>query len=968
MPFMWQRLADRNFMTCQNSAPQTNRTTMPDPLTPPPPYTAADPMTWSQSIRAGGLVGRRISKGPIEPAIEALRRNIKGRRRHDAAEARVERWRSELSSKGRLSIQELGMLLSIPGLNRGSVPDSTLTFVDIELDAQGSISQVGLVTEISGRLVGAEGTSSDMAELTALLRDRVVVGHNAWLHDFPRLAKAGVELPSEQIDTLRWAWIAWPSLESHALGALVESAGVEGVAIGRLHDAVDDAMALALLWPNLVKALDAVTEHERAAIRGALKSVEPDAVLDRLLGAVRQMPPPVPRPQWQRDAGAPRAGNRVRSRRVVGSEAPGAVRVVSSLRRSVATDPAAGFVVRPSEVLDADKVEGLEPGWPKAIALRMMWSARGVLPLAPPSARAFLVGLGRSDTGALMVPGTPLLSDLATVSTIHVARPLVIDVSLASLFEPVNTGVVIEGLDLGGEALQDVVAADELSDVQREKLRQALRECAPADLAELVERDVNPILLPGSDTGLMWMTNAIDVGRHSHGAEVLLDGPVGGERSRAMWCRLLGEDVLIEGPTKQRVEWSTIEGLIRSSARYPGRRTAQLLGIAAGNEREGRSTLVVDASVQRRAIERNASRIWRELLQAPLLRPPGWPTVDEARRRLTSGSAKTALVGGATARELAGVADVVVMAKSPIPTLTHPTIRRLIGDDLGDPYAEVLEPISAHLTSEMMCSAKGTVFSIADPLLISGVLVDLCGSPTPRHLTEYLVDESVAESLVSDLRTHVSHRLASERAVASAARRLLPPGAELKAFQEVVISDVAAGKDVVAVFRTGLGKSLCYQVPALALAQVDGVTVVVSPLIALQRDQLRSLRRRGVAEAALYNSSLMPEVRRGILRGVEAGFYRLLFVSPEALAGHSLRQVLQGVDVSLFAIDEAHCISEMGHDFRPDYRTLPRAIARVLSLPDGAQRRASDDSGPSVVALTGTASPQVIDDIRELLS
>ena len=163
--------------------------------------------------------------------------------------------------------------------------------------------------------------------------------------------------------------------------------------------------------------------------------------------------------------------------------------------------------------------------------------------------------------------------------------------------------------------------------------------------------------------------------------------------------------------------------------------------------------------------------------------------------------------------------------------------------------------------------------------------------------------------------------------------------------QRVVIDALLAGASAAAVFPTGGGKSLCYQLPALRL---DGLTLVVSPLIALMKDQIDALARRGI-EARRIDSSLDRQALREVMDGVRRGSLRLLYVAPERFNNERFRRALQGVELSLFAVDEAHCISEWGHNFRPDYLKLVR-FARA----HGAER---------VLALTATATPSVLEDI-----
>mgnify|MGYP002784615256 CR=1 FL=1 len=164
--------------------------------------------------------------------------------------------------------------------------------------------------------------------------------------------------------------------------------------------------------------------------------------------------------------------------------------------------------------------------------------------------------------------------------------------------------------------------------------------------------------------------------------------------------------------------------------------------------------------------------------------------------------------------------------------------------------------------------------------------------------------------------------------------------------QEAVIRTLLDGKSALALFPTGAGKSLCYQLPALLL---PGLTLVVSPLIALMKDQVESLHRRGIPAARL-DSTLADDEEADVLEQVRSGQLRLLFLSPERLASRGFRKELRGVTIALLAIDEAHCISEWGHNFRPDYLKISRLCKRLK-----VQR---------IIALTATATPQVARDIR----
>jgi ATP-dependent DNA helicase RecQ len=169
--------------------------------------------------------------------------------------------------------------------------------------------------------------------------------------------------------------------------------------------------------------------------------------------------------------------------------------------------------------------------------------------------------------------------------------------------------------------------------------------------------------------------------------------------------------------------------------------------------------------------------------------------------------------------------------------------------------------------------------------------------------------------------------------------------------QERIVRSLLGGQDACVVMPTGGGKSLCYQLPAALLA--DRTVVVVSPLIALMQDQVAQLGQMGIS-AALLNSTLGAKEQAEVLRDAIAGRYRLLYLSPERLARADTIEWLQRVPVSLFAIDEAHCISEWGHEFRPEYRQLSSLRKHFPDRP--------------IAAFTASATRQVRHDIIEQLA
>ncbi len=166
--------------------------------------------------------------------------------------------------------------------------------------------------------------------------------------------------------------------------------------------------------------------------------------------------------------------------------------------------------------------------------------------------------------------------------------------------------------------------------------------------------------------------------------------------------------------------------------------------------------------------------------------------------------------------------------------------------------------------------------------------------------------------------------------------------------QEEIVDAVTAGENVLAIMPTGGGKSLCFQLPALLR---DGVTVVISPLIALMRDQVRGLQEAGV-EAGALTSGNTPEETDAVWGALEAGRLKLLYMAPERLAAGSALGMLRRINVNLIAVDEAHCVSQWGHDFRPDYLRIGE-LRRALNVP--------------LAAFTATADAETQDEIVEKL-
>jgi ATP-dependent DNA helicase RecQ len=174
--------------------------------------------------------------------------------------------------------------------------------------------------------------------------------------------------------------------------------------------------------------------------------------------------------------------------------------------------------------------------------------------------------------------------------------------------------------------------------------------------------------------------------------------------------------------------------------------------------------------------------------------------------------------------------------------------------------------------------------------------------------------------------------------------------ADFRPGQAEVIDAILGGKDVLAVMPTGAGKSLCYQIPALIL---EGLTVVVSPLISLMRDQVSALRDAEIP-AAFLNSSLSPGEYADTLSRASGGDYRILYIAPERLRREDMRNLAEALCISLVVIDEAHCVSQWGHDFRPSYLLIPDFIGQLPKRPITA-------------AFTATATGKVQEDITAML-
>ncbi len=187
--------------------------------------------------------------------------------------------------------------------------------------------------------------------------------------------------------------------------------------------------------------------------------------------------------------------------------------------------------------------------------------------------------------------------------------------------------------------------------------------------------------------------------------------------------------------------------------------------------------------------------------------------------------------------------------------------------------------------------------------------------------------------------------------------RPAPVDSEGRPLQQVIVAEAMRHGNVLGILPTGTGKSVCYQVPALSLYEKTGaLTVVISPLVALMADQVQGMERTGITSAVTINGMLSMPERQDALDRVRLGSAAILLISPEQLRSVSVRSVLAQREVGLWVLDEAHCVSKWGHDFRPDYRYIGRFIREYSGQQNGAA---------PVLCLTATAKPEVVREITE---
>ena len=186
---------------------------------------------------------------------------------------------------------------------------------------------------------------------------------------------------------------------------------------------------------------------------------------------------------------------------------------------------------------------------------------------------------------------------------------------------------------------------------------------------------------------------------------------------------------------------------------------------------------------------------------------------------------------------------------------------------------------------------------------------------------------------------------------------------DFRPLQAEIVESVLQGRDTLALLPTGGGKSVCFQIPTMVMG---GLCLVITPLIALMKDQVQNLRNRNIQAAAIY-TGMSYEQQKTALDNCMWGPYHFLYVSPERLESEEFRERLARLPISLIAVDEAHCISQWGYDFRPSYLKIAEIRDLIANSPSPIAQRASNNQVP-ILALTATATPEVVDDIQERLA
>ena len=228
--------------------------------------------------------------------------------------------------------------------------------------------------------------------------------------------------------------------------------------------------------------------------------------------------------------------------------------------------------------------------------------------------------------------------------------------------------------------------------------------------------------------------------------------------------------------------------------------------------------------------------------------------------------------------------------------------------------------------------------------------------PEAARLVRRLRDDACADRDCSWCRDHHDAARQLKRFFDFDGFRSKPADEDGRSLQQTIVEAAMQGRDVLGILPTGTGKSLCYQIPALSRYDNTGaLTVVISPLVALMADQVAGLEKHGITSCVAVNSLLSMPERAEALEKVRLGDAAILLISPEQLRSPSLRRALQQREIGAWVLDEAHCLSKWGHDFRPDYRYVGRFILE----------KANESRVPPVLCLTATAKPAVTEEILD---
>jgi ATP-dependent DNA helicase RecQ len=289
------------------------------------------------------------------------------------------------------------------------------------------------------------------------------------------------------------------------------------------------------------------------------------------------------------------------------------------------------------------------------------------------------------------------------------------------------------------------------------------------------------------------------------------------------------------------------------------------------------------------------------------------------------------------------------------------------------PAASELEQVIPGLLGAVACRSRAATLCRGDPAdrwplayALSWISVaggDSVMPPWVRHrfiraaeLVRELRDSACGDPSCSWCREQNDPDLLLSRWFGFEGFRSEPAGPTGQSLQREIVANALAGKSQIGILPTGTGKSVCYQLPALSRHEKTGaLTVVISPLVALMSDQVDGLRRQGVSSCFTINGMLSLPERHDALDRVRLGDAAIVLISPEQLRSPSVLSVLQQREIGGWVIDEAHCLSKWGHDFRPDYRYLARVMREL----------AGDTPVPTILCLTATAKPGVIHDIRD---